>query len=204
MLTPYTDSGPLPFRFPGWVISDTHFLHRKLAEEYEPIRQTLGRDHNVVMIDRWQQAVDDSDTIVHLGDLMLGKRDQFAPIAERLPGRKFMLKTGNHDRQSKRWYHEHGFPLIPEFWVDYRGWRVRFTHRPDEDHRYVRFPRTLNVHGHVHSSTRADRRLINLSVEVTGFQPVWITDVLDARIGELEGVMPSADLRQSDVASAGP
>jgi calcineurin-like phosphoesterase family protein len=182
---PYVDAAHrLPFRFPGWVISDTHFLHARL-EEYEPIRRTLGQDHNVVMVERWRETVRENDIIVHLGDLVLGKRSEFARIADRLPGRKFMLKTGNHDRRSRAWYTEHGFTLIPEFWMDYRGWRVRFSHRPDDEHRYVQYPLVLNVHGHIHSNTRADRRLINVSAEAIDFRPVWITDALDARIDML-------------------
>jgi calcineurin-like phosphoesterase family protein len=71
------------------------------------------------------------------------------------------------------------------FTADYDGWKVRFTHRPDDEHKFVCYPKRLNVHGHAHSKTRGDRRLINLSVEAIDFRPVWITDVLDERITEL-------------------
>lgn len=181
-LRPYTTNGPLPFWLPGWVISDTHFHHRRITE-YEPIRETLDGDHNHVMINRWQETVSPRDVVLHLGDLMLGKAADFtAQIADSLPGRKFMLSTGNHDRQSRSWYAQNGFKLIPEFWVNYHGWRVRVTHRPDDEHEYVRFPRTLNLHGHVHSATRDDPLLINASVEVRDFRPAWFTDLLDDRI----------------------
>lgn len=184
-LTPYIDADRQLFTATGfWVISDTHWLHSRIPE-YEPIRAELPLDHNRVMVDRWRETVGENDIVVHLGDLMLGKHDAFWRISEQLPGRKFMLKTGNHDKRSRNWYAGHGFVLIPEFWLDYQGWRARFTHWPDDSKAFVQYPRTLNVHGHVHSETRADRRLINLSVEAIDFRPVWITDVLDERVAEL-------------------
>jgi len=187
-LTCYVDADyKLPYLNNGcFVIGDTHFLHTKLATEYEAeARQALERDHNVVMVERWRETVKDNDTVLHLGDLALGKKDEFDRISAMLPGKKYMLKTGNHDRRSRKWYAEHGFTLIPEFWIDYAGWKIRVTHRPDDDRKYVSYPKHLNVHGHVHSNTRQDRRLINLSVEAIDFRPVWLTDVLDERIQEL-------------------
>lgn len=184
-LQPYVDKDyQLPFQFPGWVISDTHFLHKNIPI-YEPCRQELGRDHNDVMLDNWKEMVAEDDVVLHLGDLTLGRRSEFGSISEELPGQKFMLKTGNHDKRSRSWYAAHGFTLVPESWLDYKGWKVRFTHWPDDERRYTQYPKTLNVHGHVHSQTRADRKLINLSVEATDFRPVWITDVLDKRIAYL-------------------
>jgi calcineurin-like phosphoesterase family protein len=190
---PYYEQGrervTLPFALPFWVISDTHFLHARINEEFEACRAALGRSTDVdeLMIERWREVVGPEDTVIHLGDLALGKREDFAPISARLPGRKLMLRTGNHDRRTKAWYAEHGFVLIPEFWLPYRGWRVRFTHRPDDARAFTCHPRTLNAHGHTHSKTREDRRLINLSVEAQGFRPRLASDVLDERLAELAG-----------------
>ena len=190
---PYTDRNPvgarvrareLPFELPAWVTADQHWNHGRIVE-FEPVRATLPADHNQVMLERWCETVSADDLLVHLGDVCLGKKEDFTAISSVLPGRKFLIR-GNHDRAPAAFYEQHGFTLIPEFWVDYRGWRVRFQHRPDYERVHVRCPKTLVVHGHVHSKTLADRRNINCSVEVTAFTPVWITDILDARIAELE------------------
>jgi len=175
----------LPFTFPLYVTADTHWNHARIPE-FEPVRTQLPLDHNRVMLARWQEVVGEDDTIIHLGDVALGKKEDFERIGSRLSGRKFLI-MGNHDRAPKRWYFDYGFTIIPEFWLDYRGWRVRFQHRPDYERVHVRYPKTLVVHGHVHSKTLDDRRQINCSVEVTDFRPVYITEVLDARISELEG-----------------
>jgi len=178
---------PLPMFDGGcWVLGDSHFLHDNILDYEAEARQALGRDHNLVMIERWREVVGEDDVVLHLGDLALGRKDDFAEIAAQLPGHKYMLKTGNHDRRSRAWYAEHGFTLIPEFSVDYAGWKVKVTHRPDDERKFVCYPKHLNVHGHVHSKTREDRRLISLSVEAIDFRPVWFEDALAGRIGELE------------------
>lgn len=197
-LRPYTQPGEyLPFNLDdAMLISDTHFLHRRLAEEYEPSRSALPQDHNRFMVEAWRQAVAPEQVIVHLGDLALGKSDGFAAIAPRLPGRKFLMR-GNHDRRSRSWYREHGFELIPPFWLDYRGWKVRFQHNPDYEHKIVCYPRHILVHGHVHSKTLGDRRQINVSVEVTGFRPVPVCKLLDERIAELATTASAGRRRRS-------
>lgn len=177
----------LGFGLPDWIISDTHFLHTRLNEVYEAeARQVLGSSVDEALISRWREVVGSNDLVLHLGDLCLGKREDFAAISTRLTGRKLMLKTGNHDRRPREWYEEHGFLLVPEFWLDWRGWRVRFTHRPDDERLFVSHPKTLNVHGHIHSKTRDNRRLINASVEVQDFRPWRLAQLLDTRIAELE------------------
>src|ERR1035437_9480611 len=180
-----SDGQPLTMFNRGFFcLGDSHWNHANITVYEEEARMNLPCDHNVVMVERWREVVGEDDVVVHLGDLALGKNDDFARIADQLPGRKYILR-GNHDKRSRAWYAEHGFTLIPEFWVDYGSWKVRFTHRPDDEHKFVCYPKRLNVHGHVHSKTRGDRRLINLSVEAIEFRPVWITDVLDERIAEL-------------------
>src|ERR1039458_9188740 len=163
-LLPYTDRNPvgarvrareLPFEFPAWVTSDQHWNHARIVE-FEPVRLTLPADHNQVMIERWCEVVADDDTVIHLGDVCLGKKEDFAAISELLPGRKFLMR-GNHDRAPASFYEQHGFTLIPEFWLDYRGYRVRFQHRPDYDRVFVCYPKTLVVHGHVHHKSLDDR-----------------------------------------------
>lgn len=178
---PYTTvSHILPFELPAYMIADTHFLHRNIAK-YEPMRQALGYDHNQFMVDQWRATVADDDVIVHLGDLALGRSDDFQEIAAQLTGRKFLVR-GNHDKRTVSWYARHGFEVIPPFWIEYRDWSVRFTHEPD--HEVVRAAQHLNVHGHIHSVELPNRRLINLSAEAINFRPVPIIEVLDARIAE--------------------
>jgi calcineurin-like phosphoesterase family protein len=169
---------------PKFVISDTHFNHTRLAEVYErEARMSLPGDHNRVMRERWQQTVGPEDTILHLGDVALGKASEFWRIADQLTGVKYMLDSGNHDKQTMAYYEEHGFIIVRDFEADYKGWRIRFSHWPDYDKKFIgKGPKRINVHGHVHSKTLDDPRYINTSVEVIGFCPQPLTKLLDERI----------------------
>lgn len=165
---------------PFWVISDTHFFHRNITEY-------AGRpeDHQELMLKNWRETIGDDDRILHLGDVALGKREQAEELLPTLPGDRYLV-MGNHDRRGKRFYYELGFRITKPFILTYRDWRVLFSHQPDYALTHVRYPKSLNVHGHIHQKTLTDRRMINVSVEQTDYRPVWITDLLDERISELE------------------
>lgn len=172
---------PLP---PFHVVSDTHFGHANLCR---PDYENRPHDHDTLMELAWRERVADDDWIVHLGDVTFWRDERIFDIFQRLPGRKVML-WGNHDQRGAGWYRDLGFEVVTRaFELEYDGWRVLFSHRPDDERAFVRYPRRLNVHGHCHSHTRADRRLINCCVEVRDYAPQPVTDLLDSRIAELTG-----------------
>jgi len=166
--------------FPFWVISDTHFEHANIGEYGE-----RPDDHQQLMLDNWRHSIKPTDRVLHLGDLALGKTEVVAELLADMPGEKYLLK-GNHDRRNRRFYEQLGFTFVRKsFALDYAGYKIFFTHRPDTEHVLLKSPRSLNVHGHIHQRESGDPRLINLSVEHTDYAPVHITDVLDRRIAEL-------------------
>lgn len=169
---------------PFWVTSDNHFAHANI-NIYEPCRPP---NCDAVMIERWNEVVADEDIVFHLGDIALGKREQFEETVTKLPGRIFMIR-GNHDRKGAAgasWYRSLGIEIVEEpFRLNYDGWTVSFAHRPD--HAAVLYPKHLQVHGHIHSREKENRRQINVCVERTDFRPVRVTELLDARIAELQG-----------------
>lgn len=181
---PEIGGSPVPFSLPFWVISDTHFFHKNIVE-YEPVRKTLAQDHNQVMVDNWNNRVENQHTVLHLGDLALGQKQEFEAVAPVLQGKKFIV-LGNHDKRAKSWYQEMGFCIVPSFVMDFGEWKVLFSHYPDDEKKFVCYPKHLNVHGHVHSKTRDDKRLINVSVEVQNFQPQSIETLVFERINDLK------------------
>jgi calcineurin-like phosphoesterase family protein len=164
---------------PFWVTSDNHFHHKNIAI-YEPIRP---EDCDKVMIERWNEVVGENDIIFHLGDIALGKKEQFEETVTRLSGRIFMIR-GNHDRSGPsgaKWYRDMGITLVPDnFKLTYKGYTVTFSHRPDPA--ATLYPAHLQVHGHIHSKEWDNLRHINVSVEKTDFRPVAIEALLDERI----------------------
>jgi calcineurin-like phosphoesterase family protein len=167
-----------------WVISDTHFSHANIA-------RYCGRpaDHEKQMIDNWRQLVKPRDLVLHLGDLALGRPAQMEEIALKLPGRKVIIR-GNHDKKSKAWYKQLGFQIIDAFTTTFEGYTVSWTHYPGgklngNPEALVLWPKHLNVCGHVHNRSHTNPYIINMSVEVNDYKPVWAQTMLAENIARL-------------------
>lgn len=169
-----------------WLISDTHFGHKNIVKF-----QQRPESHEVIMLSEWIKYVGEQETILHLGDVFMGKQgnpERWARVISRLPGRKFLI-LGNHDKAPKSLYELAGFIIIPEFQVG----RVVFTHRPitKNDTWALTAPEwDTNIHGHIHGNTLRenpadpedkyvldDKTYINMSVEVRDFKPVQLGNV---------------------------
>jgi calcineurin-like phosphoesterase family protein len=175
-------------RPPFYVISDTHFFHEKMLEY-------CGRpyDHEVMIVKRWQRAVSDNDTVLHLGDLFFGGTagyERFArEIAPELPGKKYII-LGNHDK--KRYdYEALGFTVVKPFTAHYRQYQVSFDHYPRllDEHRNER---RIHVHGHIHNHGYAREEPtrwgnINVSVEALDYRPHRVTRLLNHEISRRNG-----------------
>ena len=139
------------------------------------------------MIANWRKIIKDDDSVLHLGDLMMGG-DKFydhfkSEIAPNLPGKKYII-LGNHDKR-KYDYEAIGFTIVKPFAIKYRGHDVSFNHYPklfniDED-------KTLHVHGHIHNHTYSRGEInrwgnINVSMEVMDYKPRKINRLLNKEI----------------------
>ena len=120
-----------------WIIADTHFWHTMLGRKgYRPL------DFTERIIANWQRLVNPEDTVLHLGDVILGRNSTLLDIMTTLPGTKFLIR-GNHDSRAG-WFEKRGFAFVCDQLV--RG-DVLFTHEP-VPHTY-----RLNVHGHCHGNS---------------------------------------------------
>lgn len=136
-----------------WIISDTHFNHKKLIE-YE----RRPENFNELIIKNWNKVVLDDDLVIHLGDVILGLDSSLDSILSRCKGRK-ILARGNHDHKSLDWYMARGFDFVCDYFV-YRN--LAFSHAPltplplqNNRHKYgteewAERPVDLNIHGHFH------------------------------------------------------
>ena len=165
-----------------YVISDTHFGHRKLDEYRKPNFETG-------ILKRWNKTVNPSDTVIHCGDFILGRHQRRSFTGslrfwrKQLNG-KIILIRGNHDSKSCLWYMNNGFDFCADkVEMIVQGKRVVFTHRPikvakDE----------LNIHGHVHSYKReveAEAEIdakkgyhFNATIEHMGYTPKLLNSIV--------------------------
>lgn len=175
-----------------FVISDTHFGHTncwakfKLADG-EPLRPFSSTEEmDETMVQRWNEVVRPQDTVYHLGDVVIARRN--LQTIGRLNGRKILIR-GNHDIFKDEDYREVGFEQI-------HGVRVFtdqfiFSHIPlHPDCVTDRF--RVNVHGHLHGNrvmqtvknkTQIDPRYLCVCVEQTDFRPISFDD-LTVRINQ--------------------
>jgi len=185
-----------------WFTADLHLGHHNIID-YCDRPFTDVRAMNRALIDNWNEAVAEDDTIWIVGDFALGEITETLPIAAELNGHKILL-AGNHDRcwaghgrRSEGWderYLEAGFDkvLCGSATVEIGDRPVLACHFPyrGDSHGHDRFieHRPIDkgawlIHGHVHERWSQQGRMINVGVDATGFRPIngtAIASLIDA------------------------
>jgi calcineurin-like phosphoesterase family protein len=186
-----------------WFTSDLHFGHARIVDYCDrPFRNRDGDPDPAAMaewiVERFCELVGEDDTLIVLGDVAMGPREETLPLVAQLPGRK-VLVPGNHDRcwsghavekkNPAAWierYQAAGFSEIVDpgtdvARIDLGGHLVGLHHLPwqgsdPEDDRYeelrARDDGGWLVHGHVHRHWRQRGRMINVGVDAWGGVPV--------------------------------
>lgn len=161
-----------------WLISDTHFGHRGIEKFL-----TRPTTHEVILLSNWIDRIRDGDTVLHLGDVFMGKQGnptRWAKVVSRMPGKKYLI-LGNHDEFELPLYESAGFTIIDPFIHD----GYLFSHEPASTvyHRAIATSDLwhTNIHGHVHATTWSiehdglpidGKRYFNANVDRTKLMPV--------------------------------
>jgi calcineurin-like phosphoesterase family protein len=162
-----------------WFISDTHFYHKNIIRFAERPFKDVD-EMNQVMVDNWNDRVDKDDLVFHLGDIgFFRSAQQMVELMSELNGRKVLIK-GNHDRFTNSQYHAAGFEDIynyyrypvPDPHGDVDFW-LEMTHKPT-----VLKPGPINLVGHIHQQFVYQGNNLNMSVEVWGYQPVNLLEIV--------------------------
>jgi len=164
-----------------YFVSDTHFGHANIIEYCKrPFKSVDEMDK--FMIKKWNERVNEEDTIFHLGDFCLSKsseapnapKDAFLHYREKLHGNIIFLK-GNHDGNNKQ------KSIVESIVIDFGGKRIYMTHNP----KFAKEEFNLNFCGHVHEKWQFQKlekksTIVNLSVENWNYQPVTINEIFQA------------------------
>jgi calcineurin-like phosphoesterase family protein len=169
MLSPMSH---FPFDDQTWIISDTHFFHANIGRYCE--RPDGWQE---MIIENWNRFIQPEDVVFHIGDLVLGRKDNLESLAFLLKGQIYLMQ-GNHDRRGSAFYQQLGITLVPD---PYRlshpsGLRLIFSHRP----LLPVEPGVLNLHGHIHNNPTHElgERHVNLCVEVRDYRPWSLGEIL--------------------------
>ena len=158
-----------------FVVSDTHFWHTNII--YYGSRPFSCIEHmNQQLVTNWNKVVKNTDTVYHLGDVVMSNREDFRKnILPKLNG-KIVFIRGNHDNLSM----SHIYNII----INFKGYKIELLHNPDDvtlDCKYV-------IHGHIHkntdgSLTHGDYKIkgikyFNANVEFNNYKPVLINEII--------------------------
>lgn len=176
-----------------WLTADTHFHHRNIVDYCgRPFRSSSG-EVDVPYMNReltrlWNETVAPLDTVYHLGDFAMGSRAMLAPTRARLNGRLVLIR-GNHDRGAKTML-EAGFDEVhEELVVELEGKKLYLAHIPVPDPRKWQGAQ-YHLCGHVHTLWTRRQNIVNVGVDVWGYRPRSLAEVLSAanqgpmRVGE--------------------
>lgn len=165
----------------NWLIADTHYLHDKVCKFSK-----RPDDFADQIRKNWQHLVQPQDTIIHLGDVIFGNKQQLTDILKDLPGQKILVR-GNHDKShSDTWFLDAGFSFVCQIIVINN---IILSHRPaflplQEKH--------INIHGHFHNmpkkkweSALIDRLTENhylLSIELVNYTPILLNEAISKQL----------------------
>ena len=157
-----------------WIIVDTHFFHENIGRYCD--RPDGWQD---LIVANWNRLISPGETVFHLGDLALGKREQAEALVPTLNGTIYLMR-GNHDRRGRAFFEGLGVRLVKDpLILELEPWpRLIFSHRPV----LPLPPGARNLHGHIHNNPHPEvgPRHVNMSIEVRDYRPWRLGEVLEA------------------------
>lgn len=176
--------------------ADTHFGHRNIikycnrpfidhaiTDPENPERYKV-EDMDETLIERWNQRVQDTDTVYHLGDFCFGGATKWHNYRQRLNGR-IELILGNHDKKILADPVMNDVSLYQEISIDGNS-IVLFHYGMRTWHHDLRG--TWHLYGHSHGQLPAYGKSFDIGVDNTDFYPLEFLEVkalMDKRdIGE--------------------
>jgi len=158
--------------------SDTHFGHGGALGLYRrPFASVAAM--NEALVERWNETAGSDDVVWHLGDFAIRQRPAVvAELLARLNGRKHLV-AGNNDPPATA--ELDGWESVqPYVEITAEGVCLVLCHYPFRSWRGMG-KGWLNLHGHSHGRLKPLPRQFDVGVDVWGFRPVTLGEILDAR-----------------------
>lgn len=167
-----------------YIISDHHFGHSRIIGYTNRPFSSVG-EMNQTMLNRHYEVVQDTDILIHLGDIAMDMQDGEETIEyfERLDGD--ILLRGNHDVGLDS--ETAPFPVLDACILEHGGREFHCTHRPED------IPNDWDrwaIHDHMHNNDTStypfiasDAQRVNISSELLNYRPIaldTLTEILDA------------------------
>lgn len=157
-----------------YFTSDTHFFHDNIRGYCD--RPFINVEMmNQVMIERWNNVVSPEDTVYHLGDFSMGRKENVPLILPQLNGYKILIR-GNHDRDAK-YMQDSGFNEVHEkLFLQTECGMAYLAHIPTPNGHWADIA-DFHLCGHVHDYWIKKEKMINVGVDVWDFTPRTIQEL---------------------------
>jgi calcineurin-like phosphoesterase family protein len=162
----------------NFFTSDTHFGHGGALGLYQrPFASVVAM--NEALVERWNETVGSDDVVWHLGDFAIRQRPAVvAELLARLNGRKHLV-AGNNDPPATA--ELDGWESVqPYVEITAEGVSLVLCHYPFRSWRGMG-KGWLNLHGHSHGRLKPLPRQFDVGVDVWGFRPVTLDEILRRR-----------------------
>ncbi|MDD1686871.1 hypothetical protein [Methanoregula sp.] len=161
-----------------FLVSDTHFDHKNIIEYCNRPFSSLEQ-MNQTILKNWNSIIKNNETVFFLGDMAWGKKHR--PISywlAQLNGTIQFIIGPSHDE-----------PRPPNSYdsvvLNYRNRDFLLVHNPHDPDRIPKDWSEWIIHGHKHNNSmgkypfiNGENKTINVSVELTGYKPVSIDQIL--------------------------
>jgi len=169
-----------------YFTADHHFGHINVIRHCNrPFQSVTEMDE--VLIENWNAAVSQHDTVYILGDLFFRNKVPAGEYLQRLNGKKHLI-IGNHDKDwMKRTDLSLYFESVERMIVMTEGaHRITLCHYPMMT--WSGMPKgSFMIHGHIHNSRGADYfpllrsmpNLLNAGIDINDFKPVSFNTLIE-------------------------
>ena len=156
-----------------FFIADTHFNHANIIDmSNRPFRSIEAM--NSALVSNWNSVVMPRDTVWFLGDFAMGPVDEAHKIFKKLNGNKHLVR-GNHDKASIA---DWGWGSVSDQkMITVDGQRVFLSHYPTLEWPGY-YQDVVHLYGHVHGNRTVPGRAADVGVDVWGYRPVQLSDIL--------------------------
>jgi calcineurin-like phosphoesterase family protein len=158
--------------------SDTHFGHGGALGLYRrPFASVAAM--NEALVNRWNETVGPDDVVWHLGDFAIRQRPAvISKLFARLSGRKHLL-AGNNDPPTTK--ELGGWESVQSYLeIEADGVSLVLCHYPFRSWHGMG-KGWINLHGHSHGRLKPQPRQFDVGVDVWGFRPVSLSEILHSR-----------------------
>ena len=155
----------------NFFTADYHLNHDKINDFCN--RPFKDLDHmNNELIKRHNERVGKRDTVFHIGDFCFGRKSYAEEFLDRLNGTVILL-SGNHDPNN-------GVKSIIDYiCVRTYGMDVLLTHKQERAYE-LREQFDFCLVGHSHEEWKFKERMCNVGVDVWGYYPIHMQQILKA------------------------